>query len=72
MATPAAAIGIRRRRREREDGGVQVRERCGKGAQGLKHISYSTREGEGAATGPIGHSMAMAAGGFKAFKRGEL
>jgi hypothetical protein len=25
------------------------------GARGLKHNSYSTREGEGAATGPIGH-----------------
>jgi hypothetical protein len=72
MATPAAVVGIRRRRRERKDGGVQVREQCGKGARGLKHISYSTREGEGAGTGPIGHSMAMAAAGFKAFKRGEL
>jgi hypothetical protein len=72
MAIQAAAVGIRRQRREREDGVVQVRERCGKGVRGIKHISYSTREGEGAATGPIGHSMAMAAGGFKAFKRGEL
>jgi hypothetical protein len=44
-----------------EDAGrARTKER---GARGLKHISYSTREGEGAATGPIGHSMAMAAGG---------
>jgi hypothetical protein len=36
MATPAVAVGIRWRRREREDGGVQVRERCGKGARGAQ------------------------------------
>jgi hypothetical protein len=36
-----------------EDAGrARAKER---GARGLKHNSYSTREGEGAATGPVGH-----------------
>jgi hypothetical protein len=56
MATPAAAVGIRRRRREREDGVCKCVSGVEREHEGLKYHFYSGREGEGT---PAGEAAAI-------------
>jgi hypothetical protein len=55
--------------REEDAGRARAKER---GARGLKHVSYSTREGEGAATVPNRPLMARGATGGSRYSRGRL